>query len=448
MQRGRGLGREQSDPMSVLDRAMDETVQELDRSGQGVEVEDVARAPRTPARDTGDRSRAADERQRDGRGRFQPARRPARSAPVLDDRNTDDDDVFGGLAEDDDDDDQPTTRRRAQPARRSARSVDTDDEDDEDVDDDEDEDLEDDDEDERPRTGGRRARDDSDEAEDDEDDDLDLAPEGARDEEDDDDEGRGNRNRRTSGSRRKRWSREQQREMDREVERRSAKVIEERDTLRQTEQNRQAEEGKALEFLIKAIGTKDERDRLQGIVNDVRRPIAERNQASALLLRYQANEGYAQQYRTALLAHLRQQNADEVKQVATKFKEYGITLDPKVLAEGHSAKTLVHVAREATQAERKKAMKKIERLERQLVNARGGKTERSGRGFARNGRSNGTMAQAGGRRANGRTPARSMPRGALTKERGIAKDSQVVFPSDDVLASLRGGEMTLADLKL
>ena len=451
MQRGRGLGREQSDPMSVLDRAMDETIQELDRSGQGVEVEDVARAPRTPAREPGGRTRAADERERDDQGRFVPQRRrPARSAPVLDDRDDDDTDVFGTFADDDDEDDEPTPRRRTQTARRSTRSTVTDeDEDDDDVDDDEDEDLEDEDEDEAPRrSGGRRLRDADEEAEDDEDDDLDLGPEDARGAEDDEDEDEDRQPRRQSRRRRKRLPREVQKVVNREVEKRVAKVVEERDALRQQQQQQQADESKALEFLIKAIGTQEERQRLQGIVNDTRRRIEERNQAAALLTRYQANEGYAQQYRTALLAHLRQTEANEVAQVQGKFKEYGIALDPKVLAEGHRAKILFHVAHQAVMTERARAQKVIEKLERRLATSRGVRTERSVRNGTGRSRPNGTMASGSGRRANGRHPSRSMPRGSLEKGRGIAANSQVVFPSDEVLAGLRNGEMSLADLRL
>jgi hypothetical protein len=432
-QRGRNLGRQQqSDPMSVLDQALAETINELDQSGQGVEVEDVVRATSSSERGRGSRSRTV-EPERDESGRFLP-RQQRRGAPVQDD-DADDDDDFSAVFADDDEDEAPAPRRRTAVRRTPVRSVDTDDEEE---DDDEDEELEDD----PPSTGGRRSRAVADEDEDD-DDALDL--EGTDEAEDDEDEEQEQRPKKSS--RRKRWPKQVKREIDRAVEARVSKVIEERDALRQREQEQKSKESKAVEFLLKAIGTPEERQRLQRIVNDTRQPLAERNKAAALIERYQANEGYARDWQLALQVTNRETEALELKGVREKFLEYGIELDQRILDEGHRAKILVHIAQATIKRERAAHAQEIARYKRALQTAKGIKADRS----VRNGvgsRSNGTMASANGRRANGRNPSRAMPRGALTKERGIAADSQVVFPSDEMIRSITQGGKSLADYKI
>jgi hypothetical protein len=434
-QRGRSLGRQQqSDPMSVLDQAMDETIQELDRTGSGVEIEDVAGAAPRPERERRRRTPAA-ETERDESGRFLP-RRQTRSMPVLDDDADDDEDFGDVFAEEDDEEEEPTPRRGVSRRRTPVRSVDTDDEED----DDEDEDLEDD----EPRSGGRRSRTSADEDEDDEDD-LDL--EGDDEAEDDEEEEPAPRSKK-SGSRRKRFPKTVKKEIDRAVEARVAKVIEERDRLRQQKAEQDAQESQAIDFVLKAIGTPQERQRLQAIVNDARQPIAKRNEAAGLLTRYQANEGYAQQYRTALLKINRDTDLQDTKAVRAKFKEYGLETDDAVFSEGNRAKILVHVAQSAIRMERKRSEREIARLQKALDTAKGIRVDRSVRnGTVRHSR-NGTLASANGRRANGRVASPSMPRGALSKQRGIGAGSKIAFPSDEMLAQITRGEKTLADFNL
>ena len=97
------------------------------------------------------------------------------------------------------------------------------------------------------------------------------------------------------------------------------RVTRENETLRAQQQQSQQIEGQALQFLSQAIGTQEIRDRLQSQVMNTRLPLQQRNQAGALLERYQNNEKYVRTYRVALLATIRSEQADRDKQVAAEL---------------------------------------------------------------------------------------------------------------------------------
>jgi hypothetical protein len=444
------------DPMAQLDSAMAETFQELERQGSGVSPADVIRdappAPRQPRRAPKEESprpprRAPrEESPREGDETWLDQGEESRRAPRRrEPRETRPDPARVILDEADDQDDADEQERAPRPRRREpdddgapkrgadgrflpSRTV-TDADADDDLDEDDDESAD-----------GRRYAE-SEEVDVVEEDD-DAEPEGRRragdDEDEDDEPQRGQAGRR-------RTPRATQREIDRQVEARIAKVIEERDTLRQAQAQTQQAESVAIDTLIKAIGTQEERNRLQQIVNNPRAPLEQRNHAAATLNRYVQNEQYVRTYRTALLAADRQEKADRRQQAITHLAKYQIEVDPQIVHAGDDANTMAHVARQAILAERKRGQAEIDRLNRQLATRGGSADER----VVRNGRfGRDSLASANGRRANGRVATVDPLRRAMGYERGLGADSQVPMPTDETLRRLRDGEITLRDLGL
>ena len=417
-----------SDPMAQLDAAMNETFQEIAEQGSGVSPSDVARA--TPDRSRRRRAAESDDAtdgswlEREQREQPRPPLR-RRSAAAEDDPAK----VILDEADDDSDDD-GDTRRQGATGRDSrgrflpSRAV-------------TDEDDDDSDEDDRQVAGGRRY----DEAEEADDDDDVVEPEGRRranDDEDRDDS-------RTERRGRRRFPREVRQEIDRQVRAQVERVTRENEALRAQQQQSQQIEGQALQFLSQAIGTQEIRDRLQSQVMNTRLPLQQRNQAAALLERYQNNERYVRTYRVALLATIRSEQADRDKQVAAELAKYKVRLDPAIVAKGDRSETLVHAVRTGILLERKRNEAEMERLRRSASNRRGVRDEQAVRGgsFGRD-----SMASSNGRRANGRVATVDRLRGALGNDRGLAAGTQMVSPTDAILTKLRNGEVTLRDLGL
>jgi len=419
------------DPMAQLDAAMNETFQELQEQGSGVSPHEVVRdAPpqrrERPARrddqdDAQDEPRRRSTRRRAARADTQ----PEAANVILDEADQEEQDTTA----------QRTARSRARdgapergPDGRFLPSrADTDADEDDDLDDDEDE----------VQADGRRYAE-PEEVDVEEDD---VEPEGRRRAGDDEDEGEDRRER----SGRRRVSREMQREIDRRVEQRVAKVIEERDQLRVAQAQTQQVEAEAIDTLVRAIGTQDERDRLQQIVNNPRAPLEQRNRAAATLNRYVSNEKYVRTYRTALLAADRQEKAQRRGEAITHLAKYQIQLDPQIVHAGDEANTMAHVAREAILAERRRTQAEMDRLRRAAATRGGVADER----VVRNGRfGRDSMASANGRRANGRVATVDPLRRAMGYDRGLGVDTQVPMPTDRVLQQLRDGEITLRDLGL
>ena len=441
MQNQSGTGK---DPMAQLDQAMAETFQELERQGSGVTPSDVVReappdssrpAPRRREREV---PQDDDEQEQPRRRQQQQPRRRASREPASQ--------VILDEADDQDDEDAQTPRADARPRRRreqrddapargpdgrflpSRHEADADDDDDLEEDDD-------------TVAGGRYA-----EPEEVDVDDDDVEPEGrgrARDDEDED----ADRGERRGG--RRRWPKnvrqDIEREVARQVEARVSKVIEERDQLRVAQAQTEAAETEAIDFLVKAIGTEQQRAELQATVNNPRLPLEQRNRAAATLTRYQANQKYAQTYRTALVGVERREKADRRQKGIEHLGRYQIQLDPQIIHAGDDANTMAHVARQAILAERKRAAAENERLRRQLATRNGVRDERAVRsgGFGRD-----SLATANGRRANGRVAVADPLRRAMGYERGLGRDSQVPMPTDEILRQLRDNEITLRDLGL
>lgn len=435
-----------SDPIAQLDAAMNETFTELAEQGSGIAPSDVVadRPQRRPARRP-QREIAPEQDDQDdswleqpGQEREQPARRqaPRRRAPKREAA-----DVILDEADQDTDDGDAAPRRDGSPARgRDGRFLPRGDADEDDDDDaiasDEDED---DDDDEAPSTGRRRRA-----AEEDEDDEGDLEPEGARraadDDEDEDDDEREERR-----PKRRRFPKDIRQEIDRRVEARVGKVIEERDKLREAEHGRRATEGQALDFLIKAIGTQQQRDELQQTVNNTRLPLEQRNRAAAVLQRYISNERYVQTYRLALDAASRQEVAKKDGEMVSGLAKYGIRLDPTIVGQGDRHQTIIHAVRVAVLAERRRNQRELERLQRRDETRRGSRAEQAVAG-GRFGRP--SLASANGRRANGRVAQVDRLRNAMGYDRGLGTDTRVAMPTERVLQALKDGEIHLADLGL
>lgn len=460
-----------SDPVAQLDAAMNETFAELAQQGSGIAPDDVLKAPqraprepreprqREPRRgsredsqgtwlDDGDSGDGDQDDDRPSRRSRPPERSSRQKGPradpaqvILDEAETETD------TDTDDADDGDAGSRRGAPQRGRdgrflPRRADTDDDDDDGDDDaissglDEDEE-DDDDAAATSRSGGRRYAA-SEEADDDE---SDVEPEGRGRAEDDEDEDTG-----TERRGRRRFPKAVKREIDRQVKAQVGKVIEERDKLRATQHQNEAAENEALDILIKAIGTREQRDELQSQVNNTRLPLEQRNRAAATLQRFLSNEKYAQTYKTALVAVNRREQAAQDGQLVEGMGRYGIRLDPKIVAEGNKGQTLIHVARAAVLAERRRTAAHIERLERQVATRRGLASQRavSDSGFGR-----ASMASSNGRRANGRVATVDRLRGALGFERGLGVEAaKVPLPTDRVLQQLKDGEITFADLGL
>jgi hypothetical protein len=415
--------------MSQLDAAMNETFQEMAEQGSGVSPSEVTRSPERPRRRRAESDDAADGSwlEREQSGDAQP-RQPRRRRSAV----ADDDPSKVILEESDDEsDDDGDTRRQGATGRDSrgrflpSRAV---------TDDDADDDS---DEDDRQIAGGRRY----DEAEEADDDDDVVEPEGRRRANDDEDRDDSRSERRG----RRRFPREVRQEIDRQVRAQVERVTRENEALRAQQQQSQQIEGQALQFLSQAIGTQEVRDRLQSQVMNTRLPLQQRNQAAALLERYQNNEKYVRTYRVALLATIRAEQADRDKQVASELAKYKIRLDPTIVAKGDRSETLVHAVRTGILLERKRNEAEMERLRRSASNRRGSRDEQAVRNgnFGRD-----SMASSNGRRANGRVATVDRLRGALGNDRGLAAGTQVPMPTDAILTQLRDGRITLRDLGL
>ena len=422
------------DPMAQLDAAMQETFQELAREGNGVSPADVARQI-TPER-APRRRQSSDDESWGGQAEQRPRRQPTRQRATQDD----DDDAANVILEEADTEAQDAARgrprrqgQRETPERgpdgrflpsQSATDAEDDDYEDDEVD---------------ARADGRRYAEPEEAGAVDEDDDYE--PEGRGRAGDDEDEETDRQGR----PRRRRFPSAMRREIERQVEARVSKVVEERDRLRQAQAETQRIEAGAIDTLVRAIGTQQQRDQLQQIVNDPRAPLDQRNRAAATLNRYRSNEQYVQTYRTALLAADRQQKANRRQEAITHLGKYQIQLDPRIVHAGDDANTMAHVARQAILAERARAGAEIERLKRQVATLGGSADERS----VRNGRiGRDSMASSNGRRANGRVAAPDPLRRAMGYDRGLGAEDRVPMPTDAVLKQLRDGEITLRDLGL
>lgn len=407
-----------AEQMAQLNAAMDESFAEIAEQGTGVAPADVtpSQERRRPRRE---RQEAPDDTSWLSREQ-QPQRRQRRTERDQDDEPDAASTVLEEAQTRADTGDRP---QRDSQGRFLPQSADTD----------EDEDDEDDEsEDDRSTSGGRRVTAQADEADED-----DVESEGRRGAESDE-EGRPRRGRR-------RFPREVRREIDRQVQAQVSKVVEERDRLRQAESQRTAAEGQALDFLIKAIGTQQQRDTLQAQVNNTRLPVEKRNQAAALLNRYKSNEQYVRTYRTALLSSIRHEQAQEDVKVMQELAKYQIQLDPAIVGEGRRDKTLIHAVRQGILLERKRNEAEMAKQRKAAQTRRGYDSEREVRsnGFARP-----TMASANGRRANGRVATVDRLRGAMGLERGLGSASRMAAPTDETLRQLRDGEITLRDLGL
>lgn len=415
-------GRTGADQMAQLDAAMNETFAEIAQQGSGVTPDDVSqpserRRSRRPREESADDTSWLTREQQPQRRQRRAERRddtePDAAATVLDEAQ---DDVTTGRPQRD-------SQGRFLPQREDT------DEDEDDVDSDEDE------ADGQRTSGGRRSAVDADET-DDEDDDVESE---GRQRTESDEEGR----QRRSG--RRRFPREVRREIDRQVRDQVGKVVEERDRLREAESQRTAAEGQALQFLVKAIGTQQQRDALQEKVNNTRLPVEQRNQAAALLNRYKSNEQYVRTYRTALLASIRHEQANLDQQVMQELAKFQIQLDPAIVAEGRRDKTLIHAVRQGILLERKRNEAEIAKQRRAAQTRRGSESERE----VRNGQFGRTsMASSNGRRANGRVATVDRLRGAMGLDRGLGSASRMAAPTDETLRQLRDGEISLRDLGL
>ena len=406
-----------ADQMAQLDAAMNESFAEIAQQGTGVTPDDVVPSQER-RRSRRERQEAPDDTSWLSREQ-QPQRRQRRTERDQDDESDAASTVLEEAQTRADTGDRP---QRDSQGRFLPQSADTD----------EDEDDEDDEsEDDRSTSGGRRTTAQADEAE------GDFESEGRRGTESDE-EGRQRRGRR-------RFPREVRREIDRQVQAQVSKVVEERDRLRQAESQRTVVESQALDFLIKAIGTQQQRDTLQAQVNNTRLPVDKRNQAAALLNRYKSNEQYVRTYRTALLASIRNEQANEDVRVMQELAKYQIQLDPAIVGEGRRDKTLIHAVRQGILLERKRNEAEIAKQRKAAQTRRGYDSEQQ----VRNGQfGRASMASSNGRRANGRVATVDRLRGAMGLERGLGNETRMAAPTDETLRRLRDGEISLRDLGL
>lgn len=425
------------DPMAQLDAAMDETFAELSQSGRGTGDREVVRDQparrRAPRREEAPPAAQEDapwfqEEAPPRQDRERPARRrraaeagdgPDPAAAILDEVESDDDT-------------DARSARRARPQRDengrflpSRADTDAGDEDDSDEDDEEEE--------VPTRAGGRRAA----ETEEADVEDDDVESEGRTRAEDDEDEDQGERRGR------RRFPRAVRQEIDRRVKEQVAKVVAENDTLREQQRAQQTTDTEAMQFLVKAVGTKEQRDELQATVNNTRLTLQQRNQAAAVLNRYLSNEQYARTYGTALRSMNRQELTKKRQSGVETLAKYRINLDPAVVHGEDESAMLVHVADAAIKAYRAQRAANNEQKRRQSATKRGMADERAVRNgsFARD-----SLASSNGRRANGRVASADPLRRAMGNTRGVAANSTLPSPTDQVLQQLRNGDITFADL--
>lgn len=413
------------DPMAQLDAAMNETFAELAQQGRGGTAAPPApRRQRQPRQDApeDEGSWLADEPQREQAPRRQRRAEdgPDPAAVILDEAEPDEEP-----------EDRP--RRRRAPERdergRFLSSRDTDDRDEDEAD----ASYEDDEDEPRTRADGRR-RAEVEEA-DVEDDDVESEGRG-RAEDEDDGERRPRRGRR-------RFPRAVRDEIDRQVKEQVAKVVAENERLREQQRALDVTEGESIQFLLKAVGTAEQRAQLQATVNNTRLPIQQRNQAAAVLNRYLSNEQYARRYGQALTALNRKEISRKRQAGVDALARYQVQLDPRIVHGEDESAMLLHVAEASIKAYRAQRRANRDQQQRQAATRRGMADERAVRNgaFGRD-----SLASSNGRRANGRVARTDPLRRAMSTERGVAAGSVLPAPTDEVLAQLRNGDITFADL--
>lgn len=399
-----------------LDSALADSIGEIQRSGSDVTPESVVRGPD---------------------GRFQSTRRePERRTPRTDRRQRppedeaaqedDGEDLTIQTLVDENQDDADRNRPAREQQRRRSRDVEPD-EDEEDEEDDEDDYDEDDVEVEEL----------SDESE--EDDHLATEGEDDDDEEDEDDRPRTRRGRR-SGARRS-FS---EREIERRVEAKIGTILEERDRLREQENARRNADSEMVTFLSSVLGTPEKRAELEAVALDRTKPQAVRDHAADTLRRYKSNMVVFEKYKAGAWAAIQAYQVQEDQKILARFSKLK-ALDPKIVAEGNRAKTLLHAYVTGMTAASERYEKEIRRLKRQLETRSGQRSERR----VRNGitRRPTTAASGSGRRSTGNARPDRV-RGILSNQRGIEANSLAPMPTDDVLKALKNGDITFRDIGL
>lgn len=425
----------------MLDAAMQETFAELAQRGSGVEPEDVVRAP-APRRGQ-DQSRAAEQRPRDpDTGQFVPTRSERRQS------SQDDVDPYSVLS-DQDESDEATERRSPRRERTSVPAADEDDDD---------ELYEPADESNRRADARRRRVADEDEEEDDS-----LDPEGDYDLEDaddevDDEEPRARTRARSEDadddederprrqSRPKRFSKRVEREIARQVQRQVGTVLQQNQQMAQEQAKRAQVDQKLGSFMTQVLGTPERHRQLEQIAFNEKLPDAQRRAAYNDLKTYRRNHEYFENYRAASEAVNAANAAADMKAAVQAASELR-PLDPKVIAEGNVAKTMLHAYAVGRALGQQEADKEIRRLKKLLGNARGSRDERDVRSAGGTRRS-GQLASAGGRRANGRIGQPDPLRGAFESVRGVKSNSKFAVPTEETLDALKRGELTFEKMGL
>jgi hypothetical protein len=428
----------------MIDAALGETFAEIAAQGSGVGTDDVVRASaerqeRPRRRQSAERRESRTERvERDEQGRFLP-RNERRSQS-----QTDEVDPYEAL--DAEEERPPADSRRRRPTRTSERDRDIEDDEDEDDDaiyDDDGED-EDDDYDDRPARRRRVASDDAEDEEDDFEQEARSRQEDDGDEDEDDAEETQTRRRNRPG-RRKRFSKRIESTIAAEVQKRVGTTLAERDALREQESQRIRADAEAGRFLSEALGTPQVHAQLKAIAYNNALPARQRNDALNRLAAYERNSGFFEKYKSGAWAVIRYEQGKE-DAAALKAMADLRPLDPKVLAEGNRAKTLVHAYATGRALGQREGEREIKRLRRLLANAKGDREDSRYRNGISGRRP--TVASANGRRANGRVGQPDLLRSALGNDRGLDGTSHFPAPTEETLAALRRGDITLADLRL
>jgi len=413
------------DPMAQLDAAMTETFQEIAQRGGGTSDAEVLREQ--PTRRRPRRQAAPEEEAPWFGGDQQQEERPRRQRRAAEEP----DPAAVILEEAEAEEPSERARRRSGPQRddrgRFLPSRDTDDQDEDDDEDDES------DEETSTRAGGRRYA----ETEEADVEDDDVESEGRAQAEDEDDEERPARRGR------RRFPRSVRTEIDRQVKAQVERVVAENERLREQQRTQQATDSQAIEFLLQAVGTQEQRAQLQATVNNTRLPIQQRNQAAAVLNRYLSNEQYARKYGQALTTMNRQEITRKRQAGIDSLSRYQIQLDPTIVHGEDESAMLMHVAEAAIKAFRESRRSNRDATRRRAATQDGVADERA----VRNGRfGRDSLASSNGRRANGRVARTDPLRRAMGTSRGVAAGSSLPAPTDEVLQALRNNEITLADL--
>jgi len=422
---------------------MEQSFNELERDGKGVEVDDVVAAPRAPARSGAQRtgrmpSRRAQESDFENRPTRSPQRRSAdtgererdASGRFLPQSDDDEPNMVDVLVDNDEDAPQQSGTRRG---RRAPAPVDDDDFDDDDLD----AYAEDDDD------TSADSDDDADEVEGDT-----LAPEGDDTDEDDEGEERPSRSQRTRSGKPPKVDRETEKWMAKQIEKRVGDVIQERDALRETEQRNREALAANQQFFQSVLGTDERLRELEATVLNTALPTRQRDEAAQVLQRYKGNREFAAMYQRGLMTVIQQQQAIEDQEALKQFEQLQ-ALDPNVIREGNRAKTLIHAYRVGMEGAEKKLRQRygvqFKRMRDELETLRGSRDEQRVRGGLSRRE---TLASSSGRRANGRRARTDPMRGVLSNQPGIRNGSTMAAPTDDVLQRIKDGELTLADIGL